>query len=512
MGQLAGGGGGMNGSEGSSPIASGMKFSVTILAGFVSALVAIALIGVATYWSVKDLLRNGDRTARSHQVIDHLEALHFLLNEAETRERDYLITGDRYNLELYRSAIGEIAGEVHSLETLIGNRGDQQRRLKAILPLINARLMVLKDSIDVREQMGPESALEMIRSSSRRSLMDDIGRRIDDMIDEERLALTNRRQEETRTAKPAIHIVVAGCVVGSVVLFLTAFYLFRGLGTLRARLSHLSGRDVALQTQSLFMDAVLGSMDEGVVVLDRDMKVVHSNPVADQLLRASKTRVVEELKAKIEPASAGEGLTLALEHLQTALPAGDSETTQLSLSSPDKPAQVAIAANVRVLRDESGALQGGVLLLRDITASKRMERQSEANDESLISMFHYGLEAAFITTAEDSLCVGVNEGLLALCGYSREEILGHTIEELNFCDSPTELIDILEHVRHAKIVSERVLCFRTRPGRTFEAVLSAMPIEVGGQPCILSALHNITWPKVEWAAPRLIGKLTSELG
>src|ERR1700756_5119540 len=182
----------MNGSEGSSPIASGMKFSVTILAGFVSALVAIALIGVATYWSVKDLLRNGDRTARSHQVIDHLEALHFLLNEAETRERDYLITGDRYNLELYRSAIGEIAGEVHSLETLIGNRGDQQRRLKAILPLINARLMVLKDSIDVREQMGPESALEMIRSSSRRSLMDDIGRRIDDMIDEERLALTQR--------------------------------------------------------------------------------------------------------------------------------------------------------------------------------------------------------------------------------------------------------------------------------------------------------------------------------
>src|ERR1700751_4786245 len=133
-------------------------------------------------------------------------------------------------------------------------------------------------------------------------------------------------------------MIVGGCVAGSVLLFLTAFYIFRGLRILHTRLSHLSQRDIALQTQSLFMDAVLGSMDEGVVVLDRDMKVVHSNPVADQLLRASKTRVVEELKAKIEPASAGEGLTLALEHLQTALPAGDSETTQLSLSSPDKPA------------------------------------------------------------------------------------------------------------------------------------------------------------------------------
>jgi PAS domain S-box-containing protein len=504
----------MNGSASSSAATSGIRFGATILAGFVSAFVAIALIGAATYWSVKELLRNDDRAARSHQMIDHLEALHFLLNDAETRERDYLITGDRYNLELYQAAIAKIDGEVHSLGTLTAGREDQQRRLKAVLPLIDARLAVLKDSIEVREQMGPESALEMIRSSSRRSLMDDIGRRIDDMIDEERLWLTHSQQNEARTAKPAIHIVVGGGIAGSVLLFLTAFYLFRGLGRLRARLLHLSERDVALEIQSVFMDALLGSMDEGVVVLDRDMKVVHSNPVADQLLRASKTQVVEELKANLEPASAGDGLTLALEHLQTALPAiRDSEATQLSISSPDRPSQVSIAASVRVLRDETGTLQGGVLLLRDMTVPKRMERQVEASDESLISMFHYGLEAAFITTLEDSLYLGVNEGFLSLCGYSREEILGQTIEELNFCESPTGFIDVLEQVRNSQTVCERVLCFRSKSGRTFEGMLSAMPIEVSEEACILFALHRITWRKVEWEArPRLIGKLMSELG
>ena len=94
----------MKGSGSSSPT-SGIRFGATILAGFVSALVAIALIGVATYWSVKDLVRSGDRAAHAQQVIDHLEALHFLLNDAETRERDYLITGDRYNLELYQGQL-----------------------------------------------------------------------------------------------------------------------------------------------------------------------------------------------------------------------------------------------------------------------------------------------------------------------------------------------------------------------------------------------------------------------
>src|ERR1700687_697974 len=148
----------------SSPITptSGIRFSVTILAGFLSALVAIAVIGVATYWSIKSLVKSSDRAAHTHLMIDHLEALHFLLNDAETRERDYLITGDRYNLELYQAAIAEIDGEVHSLSTLTSDQGNQQQRLKAVVPLIDARLAVLKDSIEVREQMGPESALGMM--------------------------------------------------------------------------------------------------------------------------------------------------------------------------------------------------------------------------------------------------------------------------------------------------------------------------------------------------------------
>jgi PAS domain S-box-containing protein len=91
-----------------------------------------------------------------------------------------------------------------------------------------------------------------------------------------------------------------------------------------------------------------------------------------------------------------------------------------------------------------------VLLLRDLTASKRTERQVKAAEASLISIFHYGLEAAFITTLEDSFYIGVNEGFLILSGYSREEILGRTIEELNFGDSATELVDALELVRTAE--------------------------------------------------------------
>ena len=296
--------------------------------------------------------------------------------------------------------------------------------------------------------MGSESALDMIRSSSRRSLMDDILRRVDEMIDEERLLLAHSKPEKELSVRPAIHIIAAGCVAGFVLLSLTALYIFRGLKALRSSLVDLSRSDIALETQGRFMDAVLDSMNEGVVLLDRDLKVVRSNPVAEQLLKTSRGRVLDELRAELEPTSAGDRLTLALEHLQSTLPdIRDHETTDLSISSPDKPTVTSIAATARALRDEAGALQGGVLLFRDVTEHKSIESQLEANEASLISLFHYGLEAALIATLDDSLYIGVNEGFLRLCGYSRDEILGRPIEELNVFGSPTELGYALEQVR-----------------------------------------------------------------
>ncbi len=484
----------------SAPISSTIGLGATIL-GFVSVLVAMAVVGLAAYWNLMSLVNSRDQAARIHLTavrihltIDHLEALHSLLDEVETRERDYLISGDQNNLELYRTASAKLGQEVHLLEMLSHNEPGQQQRLTNLEPLIRTRVSALDDSIQVRTQMGSESALEMNRSSSRRSLMDDILRRVDEMIDEERLLLAHSKPEKELSVRPAIHIIAAGCVVGFVLLSLTALYIFRGLKALRSSLVDLSQSDTALQTQSRFMDAVLDSMDEGVVLLDRDLKVVRSNPVAEQLLKTSGARVLDELKAELEPPSAGDRLTLALEHLQSTLPdIRDHETTNLSISSPDKPTVTSVAATARALRDEAGALQGGVLLFRDVTEHKSIESQLEANEASLISLFHYGLEAALIANLDDSLYIGVNEGFLRLCGYSRDEIIGRPIEELNVFGSPTELGYVLDQIRTGQIVRDRTVCFCAKSGRTFDAALSVLPIEFGGLACVLFILSGIEW-------------------
>jgi len=472
-----------------------------MILGFVSVLVAMAVVGSVAYWELMSRDGMGDQAeriqltaARIHLTIDHLEALHSLLDEVETRERDYLISGDQNSLELYRTASVKLDHEVHLLEMLSRSDAGQQQRLTNLRPLIRTRMSALDDSIQVRTQMGSEAALEMLRSNSGRSLMDDILRRVDDMIDEERLLLAHSKPEKELSAGPVIHIIAAGCVVGFLFLFMTALYVFRRFKALRSSLVDLSRTDIALRAQNRFMDAVLDGMAEGVILLDRDLKIVRSNPVADQLLRKSGARVRDELRAELESPSAGDRLTLALEDLQRNFPhIRDHETTDLSIGSPDEPSVTSIAATARALRDEAGALQGSVLLFRDVTEHKSLESQVQANEASLINLFHYGLEAALIATLDDSLYIGVNEGFVQLCGYSRDDILGRPIEELNVFGNLTELEYALDQIRTGQILRDRTVCFGTKSGRTFDAVLSVLPIGFGGLACVLFALSGIAW-------------------
>lgn len=500
--------------NGSSPTGSSIKLGLALL-GFVPVMVAIAAIGFVASWSLIDLVRSGDRAARMHQTIDHLENLRSLLDEAETRQRDYLITGDQYNLDLYRTASAKIDEELNLLERLSRDEPVQQQHLATLARLIRTRTSSLEDSIQVRAQMGAEPALEMARSSSRRSLMDDILRRMDDMIDEERVLATNSKPDREFSARPAIWIIAGGCVVGLVFLLLTALYILRTLLAMRSRLVDLSRSNTALQDQGRFMDAVLDSMDAGVVLLDRDLKVVQSNPIADELLKMRRTSAFDGLKAELGPGTAGDRLTLALEHLQTRLPeVRNSETTELAISGPDKADVTSIAATARAIRDDAGALQGGVLLFRDVSGIKSVERELEAKEASLISLFHYGLEAALIATLDDSVSIGVNEGFLRLWGYSRDEVIGRSVEELKVFGSPAELGYALDRVRTGQVLRDRSLCFSTKAGRAFDATLSVLPIEFSGLACALFILSSIEWqPRYFWSLrglfqPRQISRRT----
>ncbi len=453
--------------------------------------VALAATALAGYSGLRSLLRNNERKSHIQLAIDHLSNLWILLNEVETRERDYLIRGDPHNLQLFRTSSAEVRRQLHLLEVSIGDQADQRQELQSLEPLIEARFGTLNDSIQVRTQMGTEAAFEMLRSGDGHPSADGILQRIDSMINEERSLLA--QPAEGSPANNPIRTVAGASLAGFLILSLTGLCTFQGLTALRTRIAELAQREGGLQTQVRFMDAVLEGMDDGVVLLDSDMKVIRCNSAAEQLLKPSRSRLLGELTAQLEPASPEVQLPLGSRKFQIAAQGSiDLPPTKLNIRSPDDPTLAPIAATGTTLRDETGKLQGGVLLVRDMTERISMRNRLEANEAILISLFQFGLEAAFITTLEDAVCIGANDGFLRLSGCSQDEIVGWPIEQVSVFGGSVELRDALAQARSGQIVRARA-GFRARSGRVFDAVLSVLPIELDGTACLLFTFKGVEW-------------------
>jgi CHASE3 domain sensor protein len=127
----------------------GLRYSATILAGFISVLLMTAAISLVTYRSLSGLAESADNAARIRSTLDHLDNLRFLLDEAENRARDYLITGDQYNLDLYHAATDKVTQEARMVEALARDEDRQRQRFKNLAPLVSARLVTLGTAIEL---------------------------------------------------------------------------------------------------------------------------------------------------------------------------------------------------------------------------------------------------------------------------------------------------------------------------------------------------------------------------
>jgi PAS domain S-box-containing protein len=97
-----------------------------------------------------------------------------------------------------------------------------------------------------------------------------------------------------------------------------------------------------------------------------------------------------------------------------------------------------------------------------------------------------------VTTIEDGRIRDVNDAFLRASGYTREEILGRTVLELGLWMDPAQRDRGLAALRAGQPVRDVEARFRTKSGEERVTVLSADGLVLGGQPCILTALTDIT--------------------
>ncbi|MDD5385284.1 MAG: CHASE3 domain-containing protein [Gallionella sp.] len=137
-----------------------MKWSIEhkVLTGFAVALAIFTVIGWLAYQSTVNFMHASTQATHSQETITALEEIFSLMNQAETRQRIYLISGDEHHLVLRRAYIDRIHILLSNIHDATADNPGQQALLRRLDEHIDARLALLEGVLKVRREQGFEHA------------------------------------------------------------------------------------------------------------------------------------------------------------------------------------------------------------------------------------------------------------------------------------------------------------------------------------------------------------------
>ncbi|HYC60040.1 MAG TPA: PAS domain S-box protein [Thermoanaerobaculia bacterium] len=144
---------------------------------------------------------------------------------------------------------------------------------------------------------------------------------------------------------------------------------------------------------------------------------------------------------------------------------------------------------------ENGEAVGVLVVARDVTNRRDAESALRASEEKFSIAFARSPLALTITSLDDGKLVEVNEGFVRMSGYTRDEAIGRSPDELGLWIDPQRRAERFERMRAGKDVPEIEARFRVRNGEVLTGVVASAVVQIDGRPCVLSSVVDITHRK-----------------
>jgi methyl-accepting chemotaxis protein len=224
-----------------------MKWNVGTKIGTGFGLCGILMLVLAAvgYRSASTSLERARRVAHSQEVLGGVSRLLSSLQDTETGERGYIITGQENYLEPYTTGIAQVEERRNTLLTLTTDSPKQQRRLTDLEPLIRARIAMMQQAIEVRQTKTFEAAQAIIMGGEGKKEMDDLRRRIQEINDEEEGLLRQRDAEAAQGASVTYWSLGLVTLAGVVLTLIIGFSVSRNIAGPLKKLTAVADRIAA---------------------------------------------------------------------------------------------------------------------------------------------------------------------------------------------------------------------------------------------------------------------------
>jgi CHASE3 domain sensor protein len=138
-------------------------YSKTIAAG---ALLILACIGALSYSSEVRSEKDREWVRHTYMVVENLQEVRIDITQAETGQRDFMLTGQGRHMEMYSAGVTHVREDLNELSALIADNPAEREAIGRLDALIAARLAELGDGIEVRKHSGLLAGAKAVTNAS----------------------------------------------------------------------------------------------------------------------------------------------------------------------------------------------------------------------------------------------------------------------------------------------------------------------------------------------------------
>ena len=348
---------------------------IVAIALLICALVADAALSI---YNIREVANSVQWVSHTQEVLAKLEEVLSTLKDAESGQRGYLLTGDPRFLEPHEQALTRVPGQLAQLRQLIVDNPGQTARLLQLEQLVTERLDVLQHGIGMY-QADPDktrvlqSARQSLLAGEGKRAMDGIRAHVGEMQATERALLARREAASRRSARTALVTITIALSLG-LFLVVMVIWLFASNMAMRQRAA-----DVVRAERERFR-TTLTSLGDAVIVTDHQGRITLLNPVARTLTGWGEDAIGRPLEEVFRIVN--ESTREAVENPVTRVirlgrVVGFANHTVLIARDA---VEVPIDDSGAPIRDGRGRIVGVVLVFRDVTERRRVERATEEAD------------------------------------------------------------------------------------------------------------------------------------
>ena len=131
-------------------------------------------------------------------------------------------------------------------------------------------------------------------------------------------------------------------------------------------------------------------------------------------------------------------------------------------------------------------------LEQEIADRRRAEEELRRSEERFSRVFFTSPLPMVITSLVDGRTIEVNDSFVALVGYAREELIGHSPVDISLWQRPTDRVRFSHILRAKGSVRAFETDLRIHSGEMLTVLLSAEHVSIGGEMCVLAVATDIT--------------------